>query len=97
MKIPVYERQVQQNVQNVVDPGQQAFGVGVAQAQQQAASAMRGLADLVMQRALELQEREDARQVQEAETKFKRELDNLIYNPDSGLANRLLRCGWGYD
>ena len=90
MKIPVYERQVQQNVQNVVDPGQQAFGVGVAQAQQQAASAMRGLADLVMQRALELQEREDARQVQEAETKFKRELDNLIYNPDSGLANRLL-------
>lgn len=90
MKIPVYERQVQQNVQNVVDPGQEAFGVGVAQAQQQAASAMRGLADLVMQRALELQEREDARQVQEAETKFKRELDNLIYNPDSGLANRLL-------
>ena len=90
MRVPTYERQVQQNTPNVIDPGQQAFGVGVAQAQQQAAREARDLSLLITQRALELQEREDARQVQEAETNYRRALDNLIYSPEDGLANRKL-------
>lgn len=88
MKVPTYQRQVGANLPQPAQPSPEAAGVGVAQAAGGLGSNAQNVGLMLAQHAIELQEREDARQTQEAETAFRKALDSLQYDQRNGLLNR---------
>jgi len=90
MKVPTYQRQVGANLPQPAQPSPEASGVGVAQAAGGLGSTAQNVGLMLAQHGIEMQEREDARQTQEAETAFRKALDDLQHNQRNGLLNRQL-------
>lgn len=79
MQVPTYERQV---THRAVRPNPEAFGVGVAQAGQQAAQVTSGIGQLMQKRAIEIQQEKDTQQVLEAETQMRKEINDLLHSQE---------------
>lgn len=79
MQVPTYERQV---THRAVRPNPEAFGVGVAQAGQQAAQMTSGIGQLMQKRATEIQQEKDTQQVLEAETQMRKEINDLLHSQE---------------
>ncbi|HBF39770.1 MAG TPA: hypothetical protein DDW50_20960 [Firmicutes bacterium] len=94
MQVPVYERQAQ--IQPI-NPNPDAFGVNIAQANQQLGQTTSNIGQLLQQRAKELQQQKDTQKVLEAETQMRQEIDGVLYSQDTdengrpvGIMNRTL-------
>jgi hypothetical protein len=77
MQVPVYQRQVNQNVVQPTAPSPAAFGTQVNEANQQLGNVTQKLGQLVQQRVLERQEEKDTEQVIASETAYKKEISSL--------------------
>lgn len=99
MQVPTYERQV---TYRATRPNPEAFGVGVAQAGQEAAQLTSNIGQLVQKRNIEIQQQRDTQQVLEAETEMRKEIDSLLYSQEAdengkpvGIMNRTLANATG--
>jgi hypothetical protein len=88
--VPTFQRQVQTNVQTLVDMPAGAFGENIAVANQQMGNALQNAGQLISQRATELQQQKDTQKILDTEVKYRQEMDDLLYNTETGLLNRTL-------
>jgi hypothetical protein len=88
--VPTYDRKVRQDVPVVSNPPAAAFGMDVYQANKGLGEAIQGLGSMLSKRALEQQEQKDLQVVTEAETAYRKDMDDLLYNQDNGILNRSL-------
>jgi len=77
MQVPVYQRQVNQNIVQPTAPSPAAFGTQANKANQQLGNVAQKLGQLVQQRVLERQEQKDTEQVIASETAYKKEISSL--------------------
>jgi hypothetical protein len=93
MKIPVYERQADIKAPSFTRPTAAAAGTDVLEAQAKQAEAVGKIAGVVSEHAIKLQEVETHKKILEADTAFRTELQNTLYDPaedENGMPKGLL-------
>jgi hypothetical protein len=85
MKVSTYE---QQATWQPVNPDPNAFGAGVAQANQQLGNTIQNVAQLIDTRRLQQQQEKDLNQVLDTVTQMNKEIDNVLHNPDVDKDNK---------
>jgi hypothetical protein len=88
--VPTYDRKVRQDVPAISNPPAAAFGMDVYQANKGLGETIQGLGEMLSKRAIEKQEQKDLQVVTEAETAYRKDMDDLLYNQDNGILNRSL-------
>lgn len=81
MQVPQYQRQVKQQIPGMVQPPAAAFGVHSTAIGDQ----MQNIGRQIFERAIERQKQKDLQDIIDAETQYRKEMDELLYNPDKGL------------
>jgi hypothetical protein len=107
-KVPVLSPEIRPQVTPEVSPAPMrppppgAFGGDVAQAAQRQGDAVQQTGDVIWQRMMEHQERENAQQNMDVQTQFQKDVQNTLINPElddnnmpKGLLNRSLNQAKG--
>lgn len=81
MQVPQYQRQVKQQIPGVVQPPAAAFGIHSTAVGDQ----LQNIGRQITERAIERQKQKDLQDIIDAETQYRKEMDELLYNPDNGL------------
>ena len=81
MQVPQYQRQVKQQIPGVVQPPAAAFGIHSTAVGDQ----LQNIGRQITEHAIERQKQKDLQDIIDAETQYRKEIDELLYNPDNGL------------
>lgn len=81
VQVPQYQRQVKQQIPGVVQPPAAAFGIHSTAVGDQ----LQNIGRQITERAIERQKQKDLQDIIDAETQYRKEMDELLYNPDNGL------------